>query len=528
MLFILQGSLHAQFPNVMVNSPSSTDPEEVTIAINPVAPQFLIAGANIRYAYWSRSGGMSWTQRQLPVGTWGDPCVAFDASGNAFYSHLANLSDGYFIDRLIVHRSTNGGYTWTDSVEVGYNPPKQQDKEWLASDMTASPYRNSLYMAWTQFDKYGSSASTDSSRILFSRSTDKGASWSAPVRVSDRAGDCLDGGNTVEGAVPAIGPDGQVYLSWSGPLGIVFDKSTDGGVTWGTDSFVTSQPGGWDFAVPGIYRCNGMPVTACDEGNSPYRGNIYICWSDQRNGFDNTDIFFIKSTDGGTSWGPVKKVNDDTTSTQQFFAWMTVDQTTGRIYFVFYDRRNTTGNATDVTMAKSIDGGETFQNIKVSQSSFTPTSSIFFGDYTNIAARDGKVYPIWMRMDGGILSIWVALVTDTTVTGVGQPEMAPAQAELLQNYPNPFNPSTEIGYRVEGMGDRMVTLKVYDILGREVATLVNERKSPGAYTVEFDARLPGLHAGQAGGQGSGLASGVYVYRLAVGSFVATKKLVLLR
>jgi hypothetical protein len=144
----------------------------------------------------------------------------------------------------------------------------------------------------------------------------------------------------------------------------MFDKSTDGGATFGRDRFVAAQPGGWDFNVPGIYRCNGLPITACDVSRSPYCGNIYVAWSDQRRGVGDTDIFFIKSTDGGQTWGTIKTVNNDAAAKQQFFAWMTVDQVTGDIYLVFYDRRNTTGNATDVYVAKSTDGGEAFVNFK--------------------------------------------------------------------------------------------------------------------------------------------------------------------
>ena len=63
---------------------------------------------------------------------------------------------------------------------------------------------------------------------------------------------------------------------------------------------------------------------------------------------------------------------------------MSVDQTTGSIYIVFYDRRNTTGDNTDVYMARSTDGGNNFSNVQISASSFLPNSSTFFGDYTNI------------------------------------------------------------------------------------------------------------------------------------------------
>ena len=88
----------------------------------------------------------------------------------------------------------------------------------------------------------------------------------------------------------------------------------------------------------------------------------------------------------------------------------------------------------------------------------------------------------------------------------------PLAFELGQNYPNPFNPTTEIEYQIAGAGP--VTLRVYDLLGREVKTLVNERQSPGTHSVTFDANK--------------LPSGVYFYRLESGTNSQVKKLVLLK
>ncbi|MBI5474915.1 MAG: alpha/beta hydrolase fold domain-containing protein [Ignavibacteriae bacterium] len=90
---------------------------------------------------------------------------------------------------------------------------------------------------------------------------------------------------------------------------------------------------------------------------------------------------------------------------------------------------------------------------------------------------------------------------------------------LRQNYPNPFNPTTTISY---SLGDRsLVSLKVYDVLGREVATLVDEIQDSGFKSVRFDARLPD-------GQASGLASGVYIYRLQAGDFLKTNRMLLVK
>ena len=92
----------------------------------------------------------------------------------------------------------------------------------------------------------------------------------------------------------------------------------------------------------------------------------------------------------------------------------------------------------------------------------------------------------------------------------------PAQFSLSQNYPNPFNPSTSMQFTIGSK--QFVTLKIYDILGKEIATLVNEEKPAGEYEVEFSAT----------GGGSNLPSGIYFYQLKAGEFVETKKMVLLK
>jgi hypothetical protein len=88
----------------------------------------------------------------------------------------------------------------------------------------------------------------------------------------------------------------------------------------------------------------------------------------------------------------------------------------------------------------------------------------------------------------------------------------PAKFSLYQNYPNPFNPSTKIRFRISEF--EFVSLKVYDVLGNEIAILVNEEKPPGSYEIEFNA--------------SSLASGIYFYSVQAGTFVDTKKMILMK
>ncbi len=88
----------------------------------------------------------------------------------------------------------------------------------------------------------------------------------------------------------------------------------------------------------------------------------------------------------------------------------------------------------------------------------------------------------------------------------------PVKYDLLQNYPNPFNPVTNLEFGISDLG--FVSLKVFDILGKEVKTLVNEIKQPGIYKVVFD--------------GSDLSSGIYFYKIEAGSFIQTKRMILLK
>jgi hypothetical protein len=490
LLVIISSGLNAQYPNILVTV--DNEPNEPSICINPKDPNQMVAGSNTDNYHYSSNGGLTWNSGVLTssLGVWGDPVVIADTAGNFLFFHLSVPSWPQWLDRIVCQKSVDGGQTWNNGSFMGLNGAKNQDKEWAVVD----PMNNAIYACWTQFDTYNSSAPQDSSNILFSSSPDGGMTWSNTKRINQRAGDCLDMDNTVEGAVPAVGPNGEIYVSWAGPLGLVFTKSTDGGNSWPMDNLtITDIPGGWDFGVPGIYRANGLPVTLCDLSNGPHRGTIYINWSDQRNGENDTDIWMVKSTDGGSTWSSPKRVNDDPAGHQQFFTWMTIDQKTGYIYAVFYDRRNYQDNLTDVYMAVSKDGGENFINFKVSETPFNPNSGVFFGDYTNIAAYNNVVRPIWTRLDNAALSVMTALV-DSIFTGISPEKEQFVPFSLEQNYPNPASGITCFSFKLPAPA--YISLQVYDIYGHEVATIVKDvLMSFGKHIEEFNPREYGLSPG---------------------------------
>jgi photosystem II stability/assembly factor-like uncharacterized protein len=197
------------------------------------------------------------------------------------------------------------------------------------------------------------------------------------------------------------------------------------------------------------------------------------------------DITILKTTDGGTTWQ--MKLNSIAVT-----AFVSDPRNANVVY------ASTEGSG----VIRSTDFGEIWEDYS--------TGIVYPVLYSLAISRDAS--PLLVAGSYGSGLYWVN--PSNIVSGVAGKSTSsiPKELRLEQNYPNPFNPSTTIKYELPKSSH--VTLTVYDLLGREVTTLVNEVKEPGTYTVQFD--------------GSNLASGVYFSRLTAGSYVQTRKLLLLR
>ena len=387
---------------------------EPSIAIDPSNPSIMAAGSVLSNYYYSTDGGKTWESKTLSsdYGVYGDPVLTFDTKGKLYYFHLSDYKKATHLDRIVCQRARKVDGKFSNGSFPKPNGTKVQDKHWVI----VNPANNDIYMTWTQFDAYDSADPKDTSTIVFSKSTNNGRSWSLPLRISKFGGDCVDSDETVEGAVPAIGPNGEIYVTWTGPKGLVMQKSLDEGKTWlPEERIIQEHVGGWDLTIPGVYRANGLPILKCDLSNGPNRGTLYLNWCDQKMGEDDTDVWIMKSTDGGETWSERIRVNQDAPGKHQFFTWMDVDQSNGNLYFVYYDRRDQSGTETDVYVSASRDGGKTFVDTKISKTPFVPNPTKFFGDYLNIAAVDGVIRPIWPRYDNGEVTLWVALLNEGKV-----------------------------------------------------------------------------------------------------------------
>jgi hypothetical protein len=397
-------------------------PGEVSVAINPSNPEHVIAvllqsgtaghPRVINYSYTSLDGGMTWqpVETENPDGrVQGDDAITFSRDGTAYHTYIS--FDGIRAERPerawsgIFVTTSRDGLTWTRPLPVVDHINSAipfEDKPWIGADRGEnSPHRGNVYVAWTRFDVYGSDNPVHRSHIMFSRSRDRGRTFSTPLEIADETGDAKDSDGTVEGVVPVAGPNGDVYLAWAGPKGLVFDRSTDGGWTFGRDTLITNLPGGWDLPVPGLERHNGMPVTAVDLSGTAHKGAVYVNWIDERNG--DPDVFVSGSGDGGKTWSSPVRVNDDAKGGAQMFTWMAVDPVDGAVNVIFHDRRGQAGKATTVTLARSVDGGKTFVNYKLPVPAFDCCDrSTFFGDYNGIDAYGGRVIAVFpmLTVDG--------------------------------------------------------------------------------------------------------------------------------
>src|SRR5262249_10333795 len=162
----------------------------------------------------------------------GDDAIAFGADGIAHRTYIA--FDGLRNPKPV--RENTGVFTSASRDGLIWSVPVAivdhvntlepfEDKPWLAIDTNPdSPHQGNIYVAWTRFDVYGSKDPAHKSHIYFARSRDGGRTFAPIQRISAEPGGAVDDSNTVEGAMPAVGPKGEVYIAWAGPKGIVFTR----------------------------------------------------------------------------------------------------------------------------------------------------------------------------------------------------------------------------------------------------------------------------------------------------------------
>jgi hypothetical protein len=279
-------------------------------------------------------------------------------------------------------------------------------------------------------------------------------------------------------------------------------------------SYVGPNPGG----------LLGQTIVAADNSGASGDSTVYVLSSVDPSGADPLDVNFIRSTDRGMTWSSPVRVNDDPgTSAWQWFGTMSVAPN-GRIDVIWLDTRDDQGTyLSSLYYSFSEDNGQTWSQNERLSPAFDPhvgwPQQNKMGDYFDMISDDDGASIAWAGTFNGEEDVYYGRITQMPVAIEDEQEdnQMPRTFSLYQNYPNPFNPSTKISWQ-SPVGSWQ-TLKVSDVLGNEVATLVNEEKPAGNYEVEFNN-----HSGTV----RNLPSGIYFYTLTAGSFTQTKKMILLK
>ena len=518
--------------------PSNVNQWEVSIVKHPSDPNILFSSANALTTspfffisegiYVTTNGGVSWMGNDTctggPIITFhgGDPGIIIDKDGTFILTRKGAISGIYS------HFSTNNGLTWSDQKVIS-TEDIAPEKASLVSDVNPlGSYYGRSYASWVKLAlPYP---------VMFVYTDDGGQNWSSPQPINNPV-------QRSANSEMAIDPSGRLYVCWAtltntSPFTedyVGFGTSTDGGASWSVDENVFDMNG-----IAGLLpqksniRVNGVPRIAVDTTGGQQDAWIYIVTGQQNlaPAGSDPDIILNRSTDGGQTWSQGIRVNQDSKDNGkiQLFPAIAVDKY-GGINIIFYDDRNTTVDSLGMFLARSEDGGNSWREFEISDHNFKPVPVGGFqgkmGDNIGIATSNERIFPVWMDNSTGVYQIWTVPIE---ISSVGVENQTPLAAEysLDQNYPNPFNPTTKIKFTIphDVRGEMQgVSLKVYDILGNEVETLLNKELPAGEYEVEFNGNS---NSGSSSRLVPNLTSGIYFYQLKAGDFVETKKMILLK
>lgn len=487
---------------------------EPVVAINPdndakmvvAANDFRIFGNSARL-FFSNDAGNSWIPALVPLSGLSnfteatDPAVAYDAQGNVYYAmiHYQTFGNG---DGLFVNMSADNGATWKNkAVEVKRNSDATvfEDRPAITVDNSSGTFKNNVYVTWTSLEN-------ENGRILFSRSVNGGASFENYIELAT---------GKVHTTDVKVDQNGAVYVAFLlNNNTIVVRKSVDGGLSFGAPvTAATFEHSGIAYNNTFLLKQNG--TTGVKVRSFPtlalLNNHVYICYS-AKNAGDLSDIFMVKSPDGGATFSAPVKINNDNTGSDQFMP--RADVRDGKLYITWLDSRDDANNVTIAAyLGVSEDAGASFTNRRLASQDFNPSSILlknYIGDYIGLAVGRENIISVWTDGRNNLFDVYAGIIK-MNPTSVDNPAVA-GEFTLNQNYPNPFNPSTVISYSVPA--ENQVTIKLYDISGKEIANLFNGFVGAGSHSFNFDAK--GLRLD--------LASGTYVVKVQYGEIMKSIKM----
>lgn len=380
------------------------NPNVIFAAWNSFGPSFFGTGYTA-----SIDGGVTWAgSHQTFTPNSGDPANWIWPVGSTWAGRF-----GHSVIQGAAFSNTNGS-TWTG--QVNFPGASSFDKNLSAvDDVTGSPFFGRAYTVWTNF------GGAFFNRIVISFTTDGGVTWSTAAPVSPPQST----GHHHQGCDVRVGPGGVVHVVWANCTtngqnstedSLGYARSTDGGVTWAFSSnHVVNMNGIRTSNLVNGIRCNGFPRLDIDKTGGPRNGWLYVVAAEKNfaPALDNSDVVLMRSTDNGATWTRTR-VNQDPSGKLNYMPAVRVDDC-GGVNVVYYDQRNVSATQAEVYLSRSMDGGNTWTDIKASDHSFTPgpipgLAGGYQGDYIGVTSTGNTVWPFWADNFSGIYQVWTARI----------------------------------------------------------------------------------------------------------------------
>ena len=342
----------------------------------------------------------------------GDPEVKYLGGSNFIYFSIMVVNSGASGTSQTIgfHRSSDFGHTWSGPFEIppATNPNgllnglsvEAADKEFA----DVNPSTGRVLMSWSNFTPFAPGG-VEISTTFSDNIMDVMPVWSARSVV---AADTVDG----QASIPRFAGNGSpnVYLAWrrfpgTNTNNVGFARSTDNGATWSSPVNTTSDFFTMD-EVLGDDAVNTSPGMAVDNSSGPGKGTIYLVFSNN-DLKDGADIVFQRSSDGGLTFTNPARINSRPGNDRaQWFPWMTVDNSSGRVYVFYYDQGiDTSGDLTQTTYQFSDDGGLTWKRpMPLTDHPFkagwgNDLGRPNLGDYNQAVAQKGELFASWAETE---------------------------------------------------------------------------------------------------------------------------------
>lgn len=332
-----------------------------------------------------------------------------DSKGQIYAVFVSTMDN---LQRVAISSSKDNGKTWTAPIAIA---PATGDQFYPSASLDV---KGNLHVTWSE------ELTTDGKceSVVMMSTSSGGTRWSKPLRISQTGGGCDEGNKQITGGVPAVAPDGKSFIAWANGGKMFMDRSFANSMWLENDISLNEIQPGWKLAIPGYKEVDSQPQLMVDQSKGTYRGCLYLAWSDQKSGENDANVWFTRSNNYGDNWSNPAKLGNGNAVNDQYGPRMAVDQSTGYIYILFFDRGEHENDSTDVVLAYSSESGGNFSTKVITETPFVADDHTGAGVYLDITAHNGVIVPVWTSTVNGKKLLWTTTIRQEDLIKAADPK----------------------------------------------------------------------------------------------------------